>query len=281
MTSPGWERIRLGDQECLRVVFPEPLEGHLRAYFVLKGPWTAGTRGNPEEILKRSRDLRSSEPDLPERWIAPVQRHGIDILQGDRASVLPLRPDGDGVFLKTPGTGLLLRYADCVPVLLAGRLPRPWALGLHAGYAGVTEDLVGAGFERLFGHEGQDEEDLWAWIGPGIGKCCYVRDEDDPGTARGKRRLPPACWDEEEGGKVRFDLKGALRLQLRRHVPEERIFDCALCTAHEGAHCLSYRRGDQEDRMALLAWIHRCIPPFQATSPAFEGKKKAEGTPSP
>ena len=244
----GWIQEERFGQAWLRPRFPEPLQGRVEARFLLKGPCTLGTAGDPGEILRRL----EPEPGMPSRWIAPVQRHGVEILSSTEGTPeLPDRPEGDGILLARPGRGGVLRFADCVPVLLAGTDPEPWILGLHGGYAGTVGGIVPAGLDLLAvqGRLGG----AWAWIGPGIGPCCYLRRVEDPATREGRLRLPPSCWTLE-GDQVRFDLKRALGGQLQARIPVDRVMGLDWCTYHQ-RRCLSYRRGDREDRMALLFWI--------------------------
>jgi len=84
---------------------------------------------------------------------------------------------GDGLVTDTPGLLLIIRTADCLPVLLADA--KRHAVGaFHAGWRGTLRRIVEKGVGEMRRCFGSRPEDLQAAIGPGIHRCCYqVGDE--------------------------------------------------------------------------------------------------------
>ena len=68
---------------------------------------------------------------------------------------------------------LLLRFADCQPILLYD--PVRHALGLvHAGWRGVALGIARRAVEAMQEAFGTQPKDLVAGLGPAIGPCCYT-----------------------------------------------------------------------------------------------------------
>lgn len=87
----------------------------------------------------------------------------------DRGQV---RPETDALVTADASVVLMLRFADCVPVLFFDRRQR--AVGLaHAGWRGVVAGVVASTVTKLVEVFGSRPADLWAGIGPSIGRCCY------------------------------------------------------------------------------------------------------------
>ena len=87
------------------------------------------------------------------------------------------RQVGDAMVTATPGLALVVKTADCPPILLLD--PAARAVGIvHAGWRGtvhrITEKTVGT----MRAHYGADPSRMRAVIGPGIRVCCYQVGEE-------------------------------------------------------------------------------------------------------
>ncbi|WP_407649562.1 MULTISPECIES: polyphenol oxidase family protein [Synergistales] len=182
----------------------------------------------------------------------PLQVHGTKILDAASAPLFPCRPEADGVFLSTVGIDVRLRFADCFPVVLSGGGPCLWILGLHCGFKGTVLGIVEKAFSFLRAKGLGPENVERAWIGPGIGPCCFDRRRDDSWTQKGL-----ACFGSDRvfpgSETVRFDIGGHLFQSLLRFgLDENRVFLAPWCTScHRDLFC-SFRRGDRDERMDLL-----------------------------
>jgi len=147
----------------------------------------------------------------------------------------------DALISDEPGMALLLRFADCVPVVLYD--PQRHVLGLaHAGWRGWAAGVVQNTVTALRSAFGCRPEGLIAGVGPAIGPCCYevgpdvaARVEAIAGKATGLLRSKP-------GGVVHFDLPGAVRWQLQRSGVLQ-VEDCGLCTRCRTDEFFSHRAG--------------------------------------
>lgn len=104
------------------------------------------------------------------------QVHGADVVHLDR-----LRPDGSGTvpvcdatITDVRGLALLVRVADCVPVLLAD--PDASLVGaVHAGRQGLVAGVVPAALAEL---RARGATSLSAWVGPRACGACYELPEE-------------------------------------------------------------------------------------------------------
>ncbi|RPI55682.1 MAG: laccase domain-containing protein, partial [Chloroflexi bacterium] len=105
--------------------------------------------------------------------VTPWQVHSnrIAVVSGHDAEQIV--PNTDGLVTATPGLALLLRFADCQPILLYD--PEHHALGLvHAGWRGVAQGVAIRAVEAMQASFGTRPRALIAGLGPAIGPCCYV-----------------------------------------------------------------------------------------------------------
>ena len=189
--------------------------------------------------------------DLPR--VSPHQVHGAEIIhvtdENFAGMCLPDRPEADGVLLTTTKASASLRFADCAPVMLWGRV---WVMILHSGYKGTVLNISGKGADlvrTLWSDEAVSE--AHAWVGPCIGRE-YCRDLADEWTQKGLRSFHPENFEERDReGKVYFDLAGEIHAQLLEGgLREENISLSGIDTLTDG-RCCSYRGGDKTERMTL------------------------------
>ena len=164
------------------------------------------------------------------------------------------RPRADALATSRPGLLLVVKTADCLPVLLADAEKRVVA-AVHCGWRGtqrrILESVV-AGLRKLYGCR---PAALRAALGPCIGASCYEVGEDvrDGFAAAG---LPLDFFRARRGapGKFDLDLREANRRQLiDAGLSLRRIADIAVCT-HCDTDLLSFRR-DRDKTSRLYNFI--------------------------
>ena len=104
------------------------------------------------------------------------QVHGRDVVLADvlRVDGSGTVPQCDGLVTTSAGMALLVRVADCVPVVLAD--PATGVVGAaHAGRVGMVEGVVAATVDRMRAEGARDVE---AWIGPRACGRCYELPEE-------------------------------------------------------------------------------------------------------
>ena len=183
------------------------------------------------------------------RTVSAEQVHGSSV-----AAIGAARSDGliipgcDALVTGTAGVALLIRTADCLPILFAD--PSRGVVGIaHAGWRGLAGGLP----ERVlstFRHVYQSRvEEVWVAIGPAIRACCY---EVGPELMRHF-----GSFVEERRGRRTCDLIGAAMAALRRcGVRPRRLVDSGQCTACERRRWFSLRRdGPETGRMVSVILI--------------------------
>jgi YfiH family protein len=132
------------------------------------------TRENVDENIRRISTAVGSQPaDL----FSAYQVHGRAVTIVEPDTVAEPRPRCDVLATSSPRRTLMLRYADCTPVLLADPKRRVVA-AVHAGWRGSAVRAAGAAVEALVEVFGSRPADIVAGIGPAIGPCCYVVGQD-------------------------------------------------------------------------------------------------------
>ncbi len=145
----------------------------------------------------------------------------------------------DALITNVPGLPLLLRYADCVPVLLLD--PDRSAVGVvHAGWRGTVMQIVSETVHAMTHAFGTRPRDLVACIGPSIGPCCYCVGESVVEQVHQAFPEPDGLLSER-AGNVYFDLWQANARQLSA-LGVEQIEIAKLCTADHTDDFYSARR---------------------------------------
>jgi YfiH family protein len=161
--------------------------------------------------------------------------------------------DVDALLTDQPGIPLMLRYADCVPILLFDPVHR--AIGVvHAGWRGTVAHVAVKAARIMFDRYGTRPHDLIACIGPSIGPCCYVVREDVVDQV--KTAFPePDDLLMQRNGATHLDLWRANEQQLR-DLGVEQIQVAALCTAEHTSDFYSARAEAKTGRFgAIIALV--------------------------
>jgi len=160
----------------------------------------------------------------------------------------------DALVTDRPGVTLLIRVADCVPMLLYDPVRRVVAV-VHAGWKGTLAGIAGLTITRMRERYGCRPSDLLAGIGPAIGPCCFNVGED----VADKFRAAPGLTDCVRSGRdgVRVDLPQANRVELLHSgLLPQNVEMSGYCTACRLDIFFSYR-GEQgkTGRFGLFAGL--------------------------
>lgn len=139
------------------------------------------------------------------------------LVHGARVAVVGPQDKGrvcaetDALVTAEPGVTLMLRFADCVPVLFFDRRRRVIGLA-HVGWRGLPAGVAPATAATMVRAFGCRPADLWAGVGPSIGPCCYEVGPEvvEQITAAVNGAHPFRVVD----GRVHLDLWAAVRWQL-------------------------------------------------------------------
>jgi len=167
------------------------------------------------------------------------QVHGADVVLAELGG----RPQADGIVTAEPDTVLVVRAADCVPVLLADAESRVIGAA-HAGRQGMALGVVPGVVARM---RELGAVDIRAWIGPAICGSCY----EVPGALRDEVAAQvPESRATTAWGTPGLDIVAGVSAQLdAAGVPADRVGRCT----RESADLYSYRRdGEGAGRLAGL-----------------------------
>ena len=185
-------------------------------------------RGDPAAHGRVSRQL-----GVGDAWATVEQVHGAEV-------ATPTEPGAhgpaDAVVVTRTGLPAAVFTADCLGVVLRGERGAGVA---HAGWRGLAAGVIEATRSAL---ERAGAPPTHAYIGPGIGPCCF---EVGPEVAE---RFGPdvrrTTW-----GTPSVDLAGA----AARRLTDLEVWEDGRCTMCEGG--LSHRRTGDPARMAAIGWV--------------------------
>ena len=191
-----------------------------------------------------ARNLRTVLDDFaPGDRLADLhQVHGavVDVVE-DRPTTG--RPDADGIVTAQAGVVLMVRAADCVPVLLADA-DAPVIGAAHCGRPGLAAGIVPATVARM---RDLGATSITAWIGPHVCGACYEVPEEMQAAVGA---AVPASIATTSWGTPALDLGAGVRAQLAGDGVA--VHDVSRCTL-ESQELYSYRRdGAGAGRLAGL-----------------------------
>jgi copper oxidase (laccase) domain-containing protein len=159
--------------------------------------------------------------------------------------------------------GLLLRFADCQPILLYD--PEHHALGLaHAGWRGVGQGIARRAVEAMQEAFGTRPGALLAGLGPAIGPSCYVVGHEVAATMGYALPDWQAALRLEGEDAWRLDLSAA-NAQLLAAAGVTQIEQAGICTSCRKDEFFSHRgEGGRTGRFAALAYLE----PWSEHAPA-------------
>ncbi len=180
-----------------------------------------------------SRLALSQSCHIPSEWATVSQVHGSRVIRVDDAG---LAGEADALWTAEPGLPLAIFTADCLAVALQA----PGAAGIaHAGWRGAAGGVVSL-LRDAMANAGFEPER--AFIGPGIGLCCF---EVGPEVAgRFPSNLARTSWDTRS-----VDLAGAVSDSLAGID----VWSADACTKHQSGW-FSHRSDATPSRQAGITW---------------------------
>jgi YfiH family protein len=202
-----------------------------------------------------NRELLAAAAGLaPGDLVFAQQVHGAGVATVDRSS--SRGPDGgvaavDALVTATPGLGLVVLAADCLPVLLADPDAGVVAAA-HAGRPGLVAGVLQAAVAQMAAL-GADPQRVRASIGPAACGRCYELPEalaDEVG------RAVPGSRATTRQGTPSVDLvAGAVAVLRQVHVTA--VETVGGCTLEQPDRWFSYRRDGRTGRHAGVVWLTR------------------------
>jgi polyphenol oxidase len=187
------------------------------------------------------------------------QVHGSGIVTA--ASARGERPEADGIVSADPSVALVVRVADCAPLLVADKRNGAVA-AVHAGWRSTMRRIAAEAVRTLAEKYGSRPEDLVVALGPSLGACCGEMGEEVVAAFQqaGHDSVSIDRWfSREPGRRPHFDLWRANTDQLEAvGVPSASIHVSGLCTRTHSQVFHSYRAsGPAAGRMAAVIRANR------------------------
>ncbi|MFZ1268110.1 MAG: peptidoglycan editing factor PgeF [Anaerolineae bacterium] len=201
---------------------------------VSPAPWNSlnlsHTRGDDTDRVNENHRRLCAALNIPADALTNAyQVHGAQVGLIGTAQRGQRQMDTDALITATPDTPLLLRFADCTPILLYD--PVHHALGLaHAGWRGTVAGISTATVRAMQTAFGSRPADLLAGIGPAIGPCCYEVGDEVVEAVQQAFSNPAALLPPGRRTRRHFDLWAANTQQLRE-AGVRQIESAELCTA--------------------------------------------------
>ncbi len=222
---------------------------------VSRGPYASLNLGStvgddPAAVQENLRRLRATFSLSPTQIVSPHQVHEAHVARVTRTEGGLIIPATDALITDDPEVALLLRFADCAPILLYDR--RRHVAGLvHAGWRGVVARVVPAAVAALRETFGSSPHDLWVGIGPCIsGEHYQVGAEIVAAVAAAVPRDTVFAWRHD--GSWYLDLATAILAQLQA-CNVAAIEMSGLCTASNLHEWYSHRaEGGHTGRFGVL-----------------------------
>jgi YfiH family protein len=205
----------------------------------------------PEDVLENRRRLCAAIGLTPDRLVIPGQVHGTTLAwvgaaeTGRGALDSPgVIKEHDGLLTEAAGLGLVISYADCVPiVVVAEGEAGPLFATVHAGWRGMIAGIAAKAAAELAARGRL----VAAAVGPSIGPCCFT--VDDGLRRRFEARFPGSS------GATTVDLWRCARMDLEAAgVPAAAISVAGLCTASDRRFFSHRRDAGATGRHLAVAW---------------------------
>lgn len=207
-------------------------------------------------LREQTVQLRESIPALlgVEAFAEVHQVHGVRTVFEPEAQEYsrPSRIDADGMATSRRGLALMVKTADCQPILVAHGSGR-FVMALHSGWKGNRQDYPRLAVLEFCERYGLEPADLWAVRGPSLGPAASEFTNFDAEWGPDFLR-----WYDAESRTM--DLWELARHQLESAgIPEKRILGLDLCTFDNSSDYFSYRQfrrnGMQDGRQASFIWL--------------------------
>ncbi len=154
----------------------------------------------------------------------------------------------DGLITGCRDVYLSITIADCLPVIIFS-IEKPAISLLHCGWKGLEKGIIGKSVLRIKHSFNIDPDNLYAGIGPGIGKCHYEVGVD----FQEKFMAYPDAFLQRRG-RIFADIKSIAQKQLEdAGVKLENIDTSPVCTYCEADRYFSHRKDKSEPVKAMIA----------------------------
>lgn len=197
--------------------------------------------GDSREHIRQNRDLIFDAMERPNGSMFDVwQVHSDNVICSDKPRNIEEQPvKADAIFTQNPQVTLLMRFADCVPILIYDPVRKVVGI-IHAGWQGTVNQIAKKSIETIAEQYQCNPGDLQAVIGPSIGPDHYEVGEDVHNRALVEFETTNGILERSNNGRWVFDLPKANEVLLRR-AGVHTIHQSGICTACDVENWYSHR----------------------------------------
>lgn len=213
---------------------------------VSEGIWKslnlAGTVGDDKEAIARNHEIlfgafgRSLTTRFDVWQVHGTQIHFTEAPRPPAQKHMP----GDAIFTNNPDVTLMMRFADCVPLLFHDPVQKVIGI-VHAGWLGTALQISRIAVEALAERYNSKPQDLVVGIGPAICGDCYEVGEDV--VKRFEKYWNQDCqpFFRSKNKSLYLDMLGANEYLLKK-AGVTKIEQSGICTAENLDEWYSYRK---------------------------------------
>ncbi|MEL7626004.1 MAG: peptidoglycan editing factor PgeF [Anaerolineaceae bacterium] len=201
-----------------------------------------GTNGDNPEHVHANHLLLFENFGMPfESRFDVWQVHGdtIHFTNSPRPETQKHQP-GDGIFTQNPDVTLIMRFADCVPIMIHDPVKKVVGL-VHAGWQGTLLEIGLVAVEAAAKEYGGDPSDFRVGIGPSICAHCYQIGTEVRAQFFKKWGIEAANFVSETPNGYFLDLWAANEWSLHK-AGVKNIEQSHICTAEHLHEWYSYRK---------------------------------------
>ncbi len=204
---------------------------------------------DPDTVLANRQKLRTMLGF--DRWCELKQVHGCGFIPNPRHDVIGGTEDpGDGLATREKSVGLVIKTADCQPILLA-HTSGNYVAAIHCGWKGNRMIFPHQAVIAFCSTYGIEPGEVLAVRGPSLSpqKSEFIHFDQEWGTPF-SRYFNPATRTVDLWQMTRDQL-------MEAGLAPENIFGLDLCTYSMEENFFSYRRNRVCGRQASIIWIEK------------------------
>lgn len=187
--------------------------------------------------------------DRSTTWLRQVHGPRVVVVDHERSHC---GEEADAAVTSCVDTRLLIRTADCAPILLTGEHDgEVTSVGVvHAGWKGLLTGIVAATVGAL---HGLGARQIRASLFPCIGTCCYEFREPELNAM--VAALGESVRGQTSNGAAALDMVESVRASLLLSGVAQLDVSSWSCTACNGDRFFSFRARRESGRLGLFAWL--------------------------
>lgn len=208
----------------------------------------AFNRGEPNEKILANRKFLHEKLKMPVMEVHQTHSNIMHFSPDPVSFSDQAKLEGDGMATDLPRHALLVKTADCQPVLFAHKNGKH-IMALHVGWRANKNNFIASAVDEFCRKYALSAKDLLAVRGPSLGsrEAEFVNFREEWGNAY-------APWHNEYAKTL--DLWELTRHQLRQAgLTQENIYGLDFCTKTMDSHFFSHRNNNQTGRQASIIWF--------------------------